>query len=104
MEAAIHANSSGIVWLALQYTKPSKTMFHAAAPARNNDLVRTILIDNRSPKFVDHVGLAGTALCEAASGSQSAVVELLLDAAGIGINVRSFEQRTALVQGVLPTP
>jgi hypothetical protein len=36
-------------------------------------------------------------LCEAAYGGQFAVVELLPDAAGIGINVRSLEQRTAFV-------
>jgi ankyrin repeat protein len=97
LEAAIPANSNDIVWLAMQYTKPSKTVFHAAAAAGNADLVRAILIDNRSPRFVNHVGPAGTALCEAASGGHSAVVELLLDVAGVDINVRSFDQRTAFV-------
>jgi hypothetical protein len=76
-------------------------VFHAAAPVGNNDLARTILIDNRSSKFVNHVGRAGTALCEAASGGQSAVVELPPDAAGIGINMGSFEQRTAFVLQVM---
>jgi ankyrin repeat protein len=85
------------VSLALQYTKPSKKVFHAAAAAGNSDLVRRILIDNHSPKFVNHVGPMGTALCEAASASHSAVVELLLNVAGVDINLQSFEQRTAFV-------
>jgi hypothetical protein len=78
MEAAIHANSNGIVWLALQHTKSSKTVFHAAAPTGNNDLARTILIDNRASKFVNHVGPAGTALCEAASGANLLLLNFCL--------------------------